>query len=235
MIPESGARQRPRVLVIDTAAFSTDPVTACLMALSWDVSVIDDASPLQHLAATRPDLLIVCRDGSGEGSAVTCQRLRREYAGPLLVLDGQPEASREVQSLEEGADDYVAHDVEPRVLVARAGSLLRRRSVAVSPPARLSFQGLEIDAMNREASSENGVLDLTSAEFDLLWLLASHAGSVVTREEIFGQLRGIKYDGQDRSIDVRVSRIRAKIGDDPHQPARIKTVRSRGYLFVQDP
>ena len=75
---------------------------------------------------------------------------------------------------------------------------------------------------------------LTSAEFDLLWLLADNAGRVLTREEIFSSLRGIKYDGQDRSIDVRVSRIRPKIGDDPNQPHRIKTVRSKGYLFVKD-
>ncbi len=73
-----------------------------------------------------------------------------------------------------------------------------------------------------------------SAEFDLLWLLASNAGRVLTREEIFSDLRGIKYDGQDRSIDVRVSRIRPKIGDDPNHPHRIKTVRSKGYLFVKD-
>ena len=76
--------------------------------------------------------------------------------------------------------------------------------------------------------------DQTSAEFDLLWLLARNAGRVLTREEIFSDLRGIKYDGQDRSIDVRVSRIRPKIGDDPNQPHRIKTVRSKGYLFVKD-
>ena len=77
-------------------------------------------------------------------------------------------------------------------------------------------------------------IDLTSAEFDLLWLLASNAGRVLSREEIFTALRGIEYDGQDRSIDVRVSRIRPKIGDDPIHPRRIKTVRSKGYLFVKE-
>ena len=77
-------------------------------------------------------------------------------------------------------------------------------------------------------------IDLTSAEFDLLWLLSSSAGHILTREEIFHQLRGIEYDGQDRSIDVRVSRIRPKVGDDPINPKRIKTVRSKGYLFVKE-
>ena len=77
-------------------------------------------------------------------------------------------------------------------------------------------------------------VDLTSAEYDLLWLLASNAGTILSREEIFERLRGIQYDGQDRSIDVRVSRIRPKVGDDPMNPRRIKTVRSKGYLFVRD-
>ena len=76
------------------------------------------------------------------------------------------------------------------------------------------------------------LIDLTGAEFDLLWLLSSNAGRVLSREEIFNSLRGIEYDGQDRSIDVRISRIRPKIGDDPELPRIIKTVRSKGYLFV---
>jgi two-component system response regulator RstA len=86
----------------------------------------------------------------------------------------------------------------------------------------------------REAWLGDEDIVLTSAEFDLLWLLASNAGRVLSREEIFSALRGISYNGQDRSIDVRVSRIRSKIGDDPEHPRRIKTVRSRGYLFVKE-
>jgi two-component system response regulator RstA len=80
----------------------------------------------------------------------------------------------------------------------------------------------------------NELVEFTSAEYDLLWLLASNAGRILSREDIFGQLRGIEYDGQDRSIDVRISRIRPKIGDDLDSPRMIKTVRSRGYLFVKD-
>ena len=76
--------------------------------------------------------------------------------------------------------------------------------------------------------------DFTSAEYDLLWLLASNSGRILSREDIFERLRGIEYDGQDRSIDVRISRIRPKIGDDPENPKRIKTVRSKGYLFVKE-
>ncbi|MBF2978714.1 DNA-binding response regulator, partial [Pseudomonas aeruginosa] len=97
---------------------------------------------------------------------------------------------------------------------------------------RLAFGRLVIDNAMREAWLDGTTIELTSAEFDLLWLLAANAGRILSREEIFNALRGIEYDGQDRSIDVRISRIRPKIGDDPMHPRLIKTVRSKGYLFV---
>jgi len=150
----------------------------------------------------------------------------------------------QVLGLEMGADDYVAKPVRPRVLLARIRALLRRTDersasanaapAAEANPDRLVFGDLLIDNGAREVRLENVTVDLTSAEYDLLWLLASNAGKILSREEIFEQLRGIEYDGQDRSIDVRVSRIRPKVGDDPMNPRRIKTVRSKGYLFVKD-
>ena len=148
---------------------------------------------------------------------------------------GRTDDMDQVLGLEMGADDYVPKPVQPRVLLARMRALLRRSEPgAIGEETRLSFADLVIDNATREAWLDGDRIDLTSAEFDLLWLLASNAGRVLTREEIFDRLRGIRYDGQDRSIDVRVSRIRPKIGDDPNQPHRIKTVRSKGYLFVRD-
>src|SRR5690606_41108268 len=98
----------------------------------------------------------------------------------------------------------------------------------------LEFGDLVIDNSAREVWLNGESVDFTSAEYDLLWLLASNAGTILSREEIFERLRGIQYDGQDRSVDVRVSRIRPKVADDPMNPRRIKTVRSKGYLFVRD-
>ncbi|KKN64386.1 hypothetical protein LCGC14_0492450, partial [marine sediment metagenome] len=132
-------------------------------------------------------------------------------------------------------NDYVNKPVRPQVLLARIRALLRRRGEAdlpTTPPKRLEFDNLVVDSARREAWLEGSLIDLTGAEFDLLWLLASNAGRVLSREETFVALRGIEYDGQDRSIDVRISRIRPKIGDDPELPRIIKTVRSKGYLFV---
>ena len=124
-----------------------------------------------------------------------------------------------------------------RALVALLIGALRRSEGGEAPvenQRRLEFGPLVIDSAMREAWLRGASVELTSAEFDLLWLLAANAGRILSREEIFTALRGIEYDGQDRSIDVRISRIRPKIGDDPMHPRLIKTVRSKGYLFVAE-
>ena len=142
----------------------------------------------------------------------------------------------QVLGLEMGADDYVAKPVQPRVLLARIRALLRRTDKAPEDEVaqRIEFDDLVIDNGGRSVTLHGELVDFTSAEYDLLWLLASNAGRILSREDIFERLRGIEYDGQDRSIDVRISRIRPKIGDDPENPKRIKTVRSKGYLFVKE-
>ena len=155
---------------------------------------------------------------------------------PIIMLTARTEDMDQVLGLEMGADDYVAKPVQPRVLLARIRSLLRRAENTVSEdvPQRLEFDDLIIDNGGRSVNLGGENIDFTSAEYDLLWLLASNAGRILSREDIFERLRGIEYDGQDRSIDVRISRIRPKIGDDPENPKRIKTVRSKGYLFVKE-
>jgi two-component system response regulator RstA len=175
----------------------------------------------------------------GEDGLSICRKLQGQFDGPILMLTARTDDMDQVLGLELGADDYVCKPVRPRVLLARIRALLRRSEAASEAPApenprRLEFGPLVIDSAMREAwLSERGI-ELTSAEFDLLWLLAVNAGRILSREEIFNSLRGIEYDGQDRSIDVRISRIRPKIGDDPMHPRLIKTVRSKGYLFVKE-
>ncbi|MGM0784544.1 MAG: winged helix-turn-helix domain-containing protein [Pseudomonadota bacterium] len=196
----------------------------------------DGANGVERIVTLQPDLVILDLMLPGEDGLSICRRARADYAGPILMLTARTDDMDQVLGLEMGADDYVAKPVQPRVLLARMRALLRRaESVeSVGGEMHLTFGNLEIDSATREAWLRGERIELTSAEFDLLWLLASNAGRVLSREEIFSQLRGIKYDGQDRSIDVRVSRIRPKIGDDPNHPHRIKTVRSKGYLFVKD-
>lgn len=196
----------------------------------------DGARGVESILALQPDLVILDLMLPGEDGLSICRRVRERYSGPILMLTARTDDSGHIDGLELGADDYVAKPVHPRVLLARMRALLRRSEpVGTERAQRLSFGHLVIDSGKREAWLDEAPVELTSAEFDLLWLLASNAGRILTREEIFVQLRGIEYDGQDRSIDVRVSRIRPKIGDDPHYPERIKTVRNKGYLFVSEP
>lgn len=199
---------------------------------------------VDRIRAENPDLVVLDLMLPGEDGLSICRRIRPFYQGPVIMLTARTDDLDQVLGLEMGADDYIGKPVRPRVLLARIRALLRRvgenngqngrEESAGEEPVRLQFNDLVVDRSMREAWLNDGSIDLTSAEFDLLWLLASNAGRVLSREEIFTALRGIEYDGQDRSIDVRVSRIRPKIGDDPVHPRRIKTVRSKGYLFVKE-
>ncbi|KAA0013165.1 response regulator [Billgrantia pellis] len=224
------------VLIIEDDVRLADLTRDYLESNGFRVTVESEGSRgVEQIQSLQPDLVILDLMLPGEDGLSICRRARPDYAGPILMLTARTDDMDQVLGLEMGADDYVPKPVQPRVLLARMRALLRRADASEQTgDARLTFGNLEIDSATREAWLEGERIDLTSAEFDLLWLLASNAGRVLTREEIFSDLRGIKYDGQDRSIDVRVSRIRPKIGDDPNHPHRIKTVRSKGYLFVKD-
>jgi len=204
---------------------------------------MDGRRAISRIINDQPDLVVLDVMLPGVDGLNICREVRSKYHNPILMLTARSDDVDQVLGLEMGADDYVAKPVRPRILLARIRALLRRTETLSSSNGldaenpveeRLQFSNLVIDHSAREVSLRDEHVDLTSAEFDLLWLLASNAGKILSREEIFEKLRGIEYDGQDRSIDVRVSRIRPKIGDDPMNPRRIKTVRSKGYLFVND-
>lgn len=237
-----GQEENWRILIVEDDERLATLTKDYLESNGLKVSVEGDGSrAIDRIKTEQPDLVVLDLMLPGEDGLAVCRIVRPYYKGPILMLTARTEDLDQVLGLEMGADDYVAKPVRPRVLLARIRALLRR--VKDSPedtPAegssdnRLTFGNLVVDNAMREAWLEGKSIDLTSAEFDLLWLLSSSAGRVLTREEIFHQLRGIEYDGQDRSIDVRVSRIRPKVGDDPLNPKRIKTVRSKGYLFVKE-
>jgi two-component system response regulator RstA len=197
----------------------------------------DGAQAAARIIDERPDLVILDLMLPGVDGLSICKQVRPAYAGPILMLTARTDDTDQVQGLESGADDYVCKPVRPLVLLARIRALLRRREGAgevEGTSQRLEFGALRLDNARREAWLGEELIDLTGAEFDLLWLLAVNAGRILSREEIFNALRGIEYDGQDRSIDVRISRIRPKIGDDPVLPRLIKTIRGKGYLFVRE-
>tara|TARA_B100000614_G_scaffold192093_2_gene173086 strand:- start:7732 stop:8505 length:774 start_codon:yes stop_codon:yes gene_type:complete len=228
----------PTIMIVEDDERLADLTCEYLQSNGLQVTVVSDGEEaIRRIRSEQPDLVVLDLMLPGADGLTVCREVRGAYKNPILMLTARTDDMDQVLGLEMGADDYVAKPVKPRVLLARIRALLRRvetDSERDSSPSRLEFGVLVIDNSAREVTLRGQSVDLTSAEYDLLWLLASNAGTVLSRETIFEKLRGIQYDGQDRSIDVRISRIRPKVGDDPENPKRIKTVRSKGYLFVKE-
>lgn len=166
-----------------------------------------------------------------------CRQLRESFAGPIVIVTAKDSDIDQIIGLDAGADDYIAKPIEPMVLLARLRSLLRRVERAntnLHEHKYLEFGQLKIDKAAQSVYLGEDKVSLTSQEFDLLYLLATRSGVVLSREEIFRQLRGFDYDGLDRTVDVRISRIRKKLGDNTIDPEKIKTIWGKGYLFVTD-
>ena len=192
----------------------------------------------------KPDLVILDLMLPGKDGLAVCQSIRSDFPAPILILTAREDDMDQVAGLEMGADDYVKKPVEPRVLLARIRALLRRFNGEAKekvdtdhPPGQdqeLIFGALHVSRPSHAVSLEARTVSLTTNEFELLWFLAVNAGKVVSRETLYENLRGIEYDGLDRSMDVMVSRLRKKLGDDATSPSRIKTIWGQGYLFVKD-
>lgn len=228
-----------RVLIVEDDQRLAELTREYLESNGMQVSIESDgALAAERIINERPDLVVLDLMLPGEDGLSICRKVRDRYGGPILMLTARADDLDQVLGLEIGADDYVCKPVRPRLLLARIRALLRRREGAEAPSAvggkRVQYGPLVVDNALREAWLRGKGIELTGAEFDLLWLLASNPGRTLSREQIFAELRGIEYDGQDRSIDVRISRIRPKIGDDPDHPRLIKTVRGKGYLFVAE-
>lgn len=190
----------------------------------------------ERIPKEAPDLVVLDLMLPGLDGFEVCKQVRSKFDGILLMLTARDEDMDQILGLELGADDYITKPVQPRVLLARIRALLRRAPAAGGEAGDGSDEVIDIadfhiSQATRTAHLAGEPLDLTTAEFDLLWLLAKNAGSVLSRDDLLQALRGIGFDGLDRSIDARISRLRRKLGDDPDNPERIKTVRGKGYLF----
>lgn len=155
---------------------------------------------------------------------------------PVIMLTARGDVSDRIVGLELGADDYLPKPFEPRELVARLLALHRRSQVAhekpLEEPSVLKAGALELDRRRKEASIEGRTLLLTTSEFAALELLMRRAGEALDRDQIMEALRGIEWDATNRVIDITMSRLRQKLGDDPKQPHFIKTIWGTGYSFI---
>lgn len=195
-------------------------------------------SAVRRILKDKPDLVILDLMLPGLDGLEVCRRVRPLFSAPILMLTARDENTHQIEGLEIGADDYVVKPVMPRVLLARIRALLRHDqritdAAKDSEPTTTSAGELHLDYNNRIVTLRSLPINCTESEFELLWLLATHAGLILSRDFISRSLNGYEYDGLDRSIDIRVSRLRKIFEQDLANPTRIKTVRGKGYVFVE--
>ncbi len=228
---------KPIVLVEDDQALA-ELIVEYLAEFGYQTDVISDGVEAEALILERqPPLVIMDIMLPGQDGFSLCRAVRSQYPGPILFLTARGDQMDEIIGLELGADDYLVKPVEPRRLVSRVRALLRRSYQPVAeqvgaPSEELEFGSLVIYPSSRTVTFQGDALELTTPQYDLLHLLASRAGEILSRQDILSQTRGIDYDGYSRSVDILISQLRSKLGVDDDMSPQIKTIRNKGYLFA---
>ena len=224
----------PTILIIDDDAKLNQLLKDFLKDFGFEVlAETHPARGLKKLKQASPDLVILDIMLPDMDGFEVCRAIRQTSNIPIIMLTARGEVTDKVVGLELGADDYLAKPFEPRELVARIQSVLRRTQ-QLSDNQTLTFDRLTIDLDKRIALLDGNPVDLTTNEFAALALLARNAGKVLNRDQILQELRGMDCDAFNRSVDIAVSRLRQKLKDNPKSPEFIKTVWGTGYVFVAD-
>ncbi len=219
------------VLVIDDDPGLSGLLAEYLGSRGFRVDVAGDGpGGLERLRGGGVDLVVLDVMMPGMDGFEVLRELRRDAAIPVVMLTARGEDMDRIVGLELGADDYVTKPFNPRELLARIKAVLRRTAAAPDEEAAIAAAGIRVDPARREASVDGVVVDLTTTEFDILRVLVAAAGRVIPRERLMELARGEEWAAYERSVDVHISHLRRKLGDDPRQPTRIKTVRGVGYL-----
>jgi len=229
-------RVMPSIMLIEDDVRLAELVSRYLDSNGFRVTIANlDRHVASQVCGLAPDLVILDLGLPGDDGFTICKQLRPAYQNPILILTARNSDIDHVLGLELGADDYVIKPVEPRVLVARIYALLRRgRNKGEPTSGPMRFGALVIDRAARSVRLSDQAIALSGTEFELLACLASRAGEIQSREVLFRHLYKRDYDGLDRTLDVRISHLRKKLGEDGDTSERIKTIWGQGYLFVAD-
>jgi two-component system response regulator ParR len=179
----------------------------------------------------KPKIVVLDLMLPGQSGLHVCREIRSVSETPIVILTAKEDDLDHILGLESGADDYVIKPIKPPVLLARLRALQRRQTPESTVRGSLEFGRLQIDRSCREVRLAGESIELTTMEFELLWLLASAAGKILSRDDILNRMRGIAFDGLNRSVDVYISKLRGKLKDNPREPVCIKTIWGKGYLF----
>ena len=193
------------------------------------VSTIDPTASLGMIRAHQPDIIILDVMMPKMDGFEVCRKIRKKFSTPIIMLSARGESLDQIRGLDLGADDYISKPFEPRELVARIHSLLRRLNKQDGDYERDEFQ---VFASQREIHLDGHNLNLTNMEFELLNLFLGQPGTLFSRDDILKNIKGIEVKIFSRSIDILISRLRQKIEIDPHDPKYIKTIWGKGYMFL---
>ncbi|WP_146655104.1 response regulator transcription factor [Labilithrix luteola] len=194
--------------------------------------VADGPSAIASVMRSRPDVILLDLMLPGMSGLEVCRELRTRVDTPIIMVTARGEEADRVLGLEGGADDYIAKPFSSRELLARIRAHARRARGTIGPRKELRVGRITVDTEAMKATLDGEALALTTYEFRLLKILAERAGRVLSREQLVDLVRGSAEEAFDRSVDVHVSHLRAKLGDDPKAPELIKTVRGVGYMLA---
>jgi len=226
--------QRKRtILLVEDETSITEPLAEALGREGFDTKVAATAAEALEVAARiQPDLVlldVMLPDGSGFD---VCRELRQRSQVPIIMLTARGEEADRVVGLELGADDYIVKPFSAREVAARIRAVLRRVDAPTQPDDKpIEVGELRLDPAKREVTKDGGVLELSRKEFELLYLLMSNAGSVVTRERAIDEVWDTNWFGSTKTLDVHVSGLRRKLGDDSSEPRFLHTIRGIGFRF----
>lgn len=230
---------KSHLLVVDDDWETRELLSSYLGKQGFEVSTVENGQAMDTWLATHTaDLVILDLMLPGEDGLSIARRLGAEHDLPIVMISARGEELDRIVGLEVGADDYLPKPFNPRELLARVRAVLRRsvhgREVEPNTESRSEFGPFQFDSERRVLSRDAAEIELSRAEFDLLDVFVHHPNRVLSRDFIMDCLRGNYRDPLDRSIDVRVTRLRHKIEDDPAEPHYIRTIWGVGYQFIPD-
>lgn len=231
------------IFLVENEAASAQSIRSYLELNNFVVSIEsnEEWAPNRILAES-PDLTILDIPLPKQNGWKTFWKVRPKYDGPIIILTGRVEEVDQILGLDMGADDFIAKPVHPRLLLSKINAVLRLWKRAVrqrpnreQPPAPESIRAgrIEIAPSNGMVLVSGKQVRLSNAEYDLLLYLSKKAGQIISRKDLYRDLQGIDYDGMNRSMDLRISRLREKIGDHSDHPRMIRSIRGKGYLMVK--
>lgn len=187
---------------------------------------------IASIGESPPDLIILDLMLPRMDGVEVCNSIRPAFKNSIMMLTAHENEIQEVTALNAGVDDYLTKPIRTHILLARINALLRRQYQ--TPQTVLVVKDLLIDHCKRTVTRQGELIPLSDSEFELLWIFGQHAGAIVKRNDLFSMLRGRDYDGLDRSIDMRISKLRKKLSHGSGNKDYIRTIRQRGYLLVKD-